>query len=131
VIEDIGGYDSRLYVGGPVQPDTLHFVHTIKELEGSKEILPGVFWGGDFEQLKGMSRDNSLGTMSLKFFIGYSGWGQSQLEEEIAQNSWIVADIKAENIFSEYDEDFWKEMVRSLGNKFAHIANFPENPFLN
>jgi putative transcriptional regulator len=131
IMEELNEISMRLFIGGPVQPDTLHFIHTMKDLEGGKEILPGVFWGGNFEQLKIMINNGQVDINDFRFFIGYSGWGIGQLDEEIDQNSWIVADTNKENLFAEYYEDFWKETVRSLGSKFAHIANFPENPFLN
>ena len=43
-----------VFSGGPVQPDTIHYIHTAGDvLEGSQKIINGVYWGGDFEQLKG------------------------------------------------------------------------------
>src|SRR3954464_13038426 len=52
-LEDFPPFDAQLYFGGPVQTDTIHFLHTLgPKLEGCKEILPGIFWGGDLETLK-------------------------------------------------------------------------------
>ena len=68
----------------------------------------------------------------IKFFIGYSGWGAGQLESEMKENSWMVADkFDSELVFVEDEENLWREVVVGLGPKYAHIANFPENPSLN
>jgi putative transcriptional regulator len=36
----------------------------------------------------------------IKIFIGYCGWDFKQLEEEVEEGSWIVADINEESIFN-------------------------------
>jgi putative transcriptional regulator len=54
------------------------------------------------------------------------------LNEEIDQNSWLVTDkYSPEVIFVEDEENLWREVVIGLGPKYAHIANFPENPQWN
>ncbi|MFN5705714.1 MAG: YqgE/AlgH family protein, partial [bacterium] len=58
-------------------------------------------------------------------------WEHGQLEDEIDQNSWIVASTQTEQVFNDDHNDFWKDAVKSLGQKYAHIANFPENPQWN
>lgn len=125
-------FDSRICIGGPVQTDTLHFIHKIPNLvEGGVEVEEGVYWGGDFDQLR---EQIALGRVKLEdvvFFLGYSGWSPEQLEEEIESNSWIVSPTQSTDIFNEDHQNFWKTAVRKLGNKYAHIANFPENPMWN
>ena len=73
-----------------------------------------------------------LDSSEIKFFTGYSGWEPTQLEEELRENTWIVSDkFTAENIFSNNEQTLWKEAVINMGQRYAHIANFPENPELN
>jgi putative transcriptional regulator len=68
----------------------------------------------------------------IKFFTGYSGWTPNQLDGELNENSWIVVEkCSAETIFSHSEQTMWKDVVKSLGQRYAHIANFPENPQLN
>jgi putative transcriptional regulator len=74
----------------------------------------------------------SLNNDEIRFFTGYSGWTPSQLDDEIKEDSWIVADkLNAETIFTHNEENLWREVVIGLGSRYAHIANFPENPELN
>ena len=39
--------------------------------------------------------------------------------------------LSLEQVFNDDHNDFWKDAVKSLGQKYAHIANFPENPQWN
>ena len=52
IIEEVNDFDADVFIGGPVQKDTLHFIHRSREiLEDSAEIVENLFWGGDFEKL--------------------------------------------------------------------------------
>ena len=52
LIPDLEGYKFPLYYGGPVQMDTIHFLHEYQfEIPGGQEVMPGVYWGGDFEKV--------------------------------------------------------------------------------
>ena len=133
VLPDVSYAEMPVYDGGPVAKNTLHFLHRCPEkIEGGIEIAEGVFWGGDFEQAKLLVSNYQLTENEIKFFAGYSGWTPQQLDEEIQQDSWIVAEnFKAETLFSNDEQNLWKEVVIGLGQRYAHIANFPENPALN
>jgi putative transcriptional regulator len=73
-----------------------------------------------------------LSPTDVKFFVGYSGWGIEQLEQEMEDNTWIVSDqYDADIVFSASEEQLWKEVIIHLGPKYAHISNFPQNPNLN
>ncbi len=123
----------HVYVGGPVSTDTLHFVHCIPHIIiGGSDLGNGLFWGGDFDNLKTQINNYQVKDSDIKFFIGYSGWSKSQLINELKSNSWIVSDkYNSEMIFEESEEKIWKESVLNMGTKYAHIINFPEDPTLN
>ncbi|HSK11928.1 MAG TPA: YqgE/AlgH family protein, partial [Phnomibacter sp.] len=51
-VPDLEGYMLPVYYGGPVQPDTLHFLHRLPHLiPGGQKVVNGVYWGGDFEKV--------------------------------------------------------------------------------
>ncbi len=132
VLEDFDEVEYQIYTGGPVEPDTLHFVHALgDQISGGQEISPGVFWGGNFEALKVLFASKLVPEDKIKFFIGYSGWAPEQLMEEMESNAWFVADAKPEFIFADGEKALWKETVSSLGQKYSLMVNFPENPSLN
>ncbi|MNR31941.1 hypothetical protein D3C85_1494840 [compost metagenome] len=102
------------------------------KLGGGEEIADGIYWGGDFETLKLLINNNSIQEDEVKFFLGYSGWGFNQLEDELATNTWIVSDqYHQDTIFSNNEDELWKEVIINLGPKYAHVSNFPIDPNLN
>lgn len=133
IISDCWNANFPIYIGGPVGNDTLHFIHRcFDRLESGTEIANGTYWGGDFENLKILINKNQIRADEIKFFVGYSGWAIEQLKVEMEQNSWLVTNKYIPGLlFLEDEENLWKEALRGLGPKFAHIANFPENPLWN
>jgi putative transcriptional regulator len=133
VLPDLSYAEMPVFIGGPVANNTLHFIHSSPDkIAGGIELGDGLYWGGDFEVVKELIAGYKLTQDEIKFFMGYSGWVPGQLEDEIQENSWIVAkQINSSTIFHHNEEDLWREVVIDLGPRYAHIANFPENPSLN
>ncbi|UKT65354.1 YqgE/AlgH family protein [Pedobacter mucosus] len=133
VIQDLGDFDSHIYFGGPVAADTLHFIHRCyNKLQSGEPIGNGLYWGGDFETLKILISTGSIDQSEVKFFLGYSGWDESQLDREIEGNAWMVSDIlDIDSIFTNDDEQLWRDVIVNLGPKYAHVSNFPVDPSLN
>jgi putative transcriptional regulator len=133
ILPDTSYSEMPVYIGGPVGENTLHFIHCAPEkIDGGIEIAEGIFWGGDFEIVKELISSYKLNEQEIKFFTGYSGWTPKQLDDELIENVWIVTDkYKPESIFANNEQNLWKQTVISLGQRYAHIANFPENPELN
>jgi putative transcriptional regulator len=133
LVPDLGQADFPVFIGGPVEIDTIHFIHCCNDkLNSGEEIGNGIYWGGNFEMLKILINDNSISPYEVKFFLGYSGWGMAQLDKEIKENSWIVSDqFHQEVVFSPNEEELWKEVIINLGPKFAHVSKFPSDPSLN
>ena len=133
LLPDLSYSEMPVYIGGPVGNDTLHFIHRCPEkIEGGIEIWDGIFWSGNFEQVKALLTNYQLNQDEIKFFAGYSGWIAGQLDNELTEDTWIVANkFTPETIFSHDEHNLWREVVIGLGQRYAHIANFPENPALN
>ena len=132
IMEDIEEFKAPVFVGGPVQQNSFHFLHRNPDLEGAVEVLNGIYWGGNFEQLKNMIHSKELIQKDYKFFIGYSGWGENQLEEELETGSWIVSNkINGHLLFSKKPDELWKQSIKSLGGRFNIYSNYPVDPRLN
>lgn len=133
LVPDLGNGDFRIFVGGPVEMDTIHFVHRCYDkLNSGEEIGNGIYWGGNFETLKILMDNNAIDENEVKFFVGYSGWGKDQLVEEIETNTWIVSDQYQQNlVFANDEEELWREVIVNLGPKYAHVSRFPSDPSLN
>jgi putative transcriptional regulator len=135
VIEEFQDNFFPIWDGGPVQRDALFYVHTMgEEIPESNEIIKGLYWGGNFETVKALIKGNKISENEIRLFIGYSGWGAEQLQEEIKRNSWLVANATIElvmNAGASSDAKLWQDVLKSMGKEYGIIANFPENPLWN
>jgi putative transcriptional regulator len=122
----------NIYQGGPVEQDNLYFVHTIPHLlDNSIEVANGVFWGGDFKQLQELLNKGALKESDIRFFLGYSGWDKNQLTDELTENSWFVAENDFENIFSNEEENLWRNKLLQKGGDYKLWVNAPDDFNLN
>lgn len=132
VVEDFLEFNCPVFFGGPVQTNSLMFIHRAGDIiDGSVEIFDGLYWGGSFEILKILIEAKKINEKDFRFFVGYSGWSSGQLEEEMKHNSWIISSASTENIFSHDPDNLWRDILKSMGKKFAVLASFPENPSVN
>lgn len=120
----------RISTGGPVETESMFFIHTLaEELNESLPLENGVFIGGDFEQLYEVIESRHIDENKIRFFLGYSGWDSGQLEDEIKENAWIVAEVSdAEEIMKIHEPDAWKYFMAKLGSKFKIMTDFPIDP---
>ncbi|WP_338874622.1 YqgE/AlgH family protein [Spirosoma sp. SC4-14] len=131
VIDDV--YSSQaLFVGGPVQQNTLHFIHRRPDLiDGSIRVANGLYWSGDFEQVKQAVNIGTISERDIRFFVGYSGWDAGQLATELDQKAWIVSRADANFLFETPVEEFWRGVLKRMGGEFKSIAHYPVDPRLN
>ncbi|MFL5753297.1 MAG: YqgE/AlgH family protein [Bacteroidia bacterium] len=125
-------FKQPLFYGGPVAESQLFFIH--KEGERIKDALPignGYYWGGDFQDVVELLKENALDSNAIKFFVGYSGWEPQQMETEIQEKAWFINHADYKNIMSEETVDTWANELKKLGTNYAVLANFPEEPGLN
>lgn len=132
VLKDFPEIDASISIGGPVNTNTVHYIHTLGDLiPKSVKVLKNLYWGGDFETIKGLITQGRIGRNDIRFFLGYAGWSPKQLENELSENAWVVAELDAETIMKSSDLKLWQETLHKLGNKYRTWVNFPENPGLN
>lgn len=133
LLDGAGKREDNIYIGGPVQQNTLQFIHKNDGLiEGGIEVNEGIFWGGNFEQMLAMMEGELIQADDIKFFVGYSGWATGQLKDELKVNSWIISrDVNIEQVFHTDVESLWKEVLNTMGGKYKIVANFPVDPRLN
>jgi putative transcriptional regulator len=125
--------DFPIYNGGPVEQDNLYFIHKSPELiPNSLEIAQGIFWGGDFSIVLDLINSEKITDEDIKFFLGYSGWDENQLDSELKSQAWLVVQNNYKNtIISKCSEEFWKEKMLELGGEYSIWSNAPENPSYN
>ncbi len=132
LITDMEGFPVPVFTGGPVQMDTIHYLHQCPDLIPESQHVSGdIYWGGNFETVKLLIKTESIDLNKIKFFIGYSGWESGQLENELSEKTWLVTTTTSSLVFSTPYENIWKEGLKQLGGKFELMINFPIDPQLN
>jgi putative transcriptional regulator len=132
LIPELEDYKIPVYYGGPVQQDTIHFLHQYpEEITGGIEVLKGVYWGGDFEKLVEMMKNKTIDANKIRFYIGYSGWSTGQLDYEMKEKSWLTVKATRQLIFHRNYEEIWKDSLKHLGGDYEMMINFPIDPQLN
>lgn len=132
LITDLDGCDLPVHYGGPVHMDTLHFLHQYPRLiPESVKVSKGLYWGGNFEALSVLLKNNTIDYNKIKFFIGYSGWSQGQLDEELKEKSWLTVAANHRLVFNTPEKEVWKNSLKELGGEYEMLINFPIDPQLN
>ncbi|HVG17248.1 MAG TPA: YqgE/AlgH family protein [Chitinophagaceae bacterium] len=132
LIPEIDGHKLPVYYGGPVQMNTIHFLHKYPEaIPGGLEVMPGVFWGGDFDSVVDLINTDKLDLGKIRFYIGYSGWSAGQLESERNEKTWLTVEASRNLVFHNNAEEIWKDALKHLGGEYEMMINFPIDPQLN
>jgi putative transcriptional regulator len=132
VMPDFEGLKIPVFYGGPVQEDTLHFIHALgDQVPGSVEVAPGIYWGGDIDRALTLLRSREASHQDFRFFIGYSGWGTGQLEQELKEKSWITSPANGDLVFSSDENSIWKNALKRMGGDYELMVHFPTDPSLN
>ena len=132
LISDLEGYPLPVYYGGPVQQDTIHFLHQYPDLIPDAQLVaPGIYWGGNFETVTALIKAKTISKHRIKFFIGYSGWADGQLIDEINEKSWLTVSATRKLVFETTHKEVWKQSLQHLGGEYEMMINFPIDPQLN
>jgi len=132
LLPEVEGHQLPVYYGGPVQMNTIHFLHSYgDEIPGGVEVCEGVYWGGDFETVVSLINTGQINKDKIRFFIGYSGWSTGQLEEEITEKTWLIAPATNNLVFHGQAQEIWKDSLKHLGGEYEMMINFPIDPQLN
>lgn len=125
------GCSVPVYCGGPVGLDRLFFIHTLGTdvIGGAREYAPGLFAGGNFDDVTRYVEAGYPVEGFLRFFVGYSGWSRGQLEEELDNNVWAVADCPSDRseLFTDSGDSYWHRAVRRLGGHYRAWQMMPRD----
>lgn len=128
--EGLHSFKGRISIGGPLDKTNLYYIHQFGNLiSDSEHIVDDLYFGGSFEAILEQIKLHPENEQKVRFFIGYSGWGEKQLEEELMQNAWIVVtNHTTQQIMDTHSSNLWKETMALQGAKFKLLADFPLNP---
>ena len=127
--ELLSGYECDVYIGGPVSPaQVFYLVRCPRPLPELEEVSPGIHMGMSWDALEHVLPNIENPNVSLRFFMGYSGWGSGQLGEEMNQRSWLTCDAQDRYVFTSCEEDVWPGAVQSLGKEYEYLLQAPVDP---
>jgi len=127
-LQDMVGEDEPVFVGGPVQPGTIVMLAEFDDPDPAGLLVLGRIGlpapDASLEQLE-------TATSRRRVFAGYAGWGEGQLDQEVAQGDWITHDALPQDVFCEEPLELWSEVLTRKGGRYALIARMPPDPSLN
>jgi putative transcriptional regulator len=112
----------RLWIGGPVDPQRTWLL--MSDSQGpddeQRQICPGVVLSVSHElTLEALQAPPRSQTRVL---VGYASWGPGQLDDEIAESSWLTMDVDPSLIFHTPPDQMWEIGLRRLGTDPSKLA---------
>lgn len=118
--------DSPLFLGGPVQPAALSFLHTDHFLADA-DVMPDLALGHSLDELVDAG-ESFAPDKKIRLFAGYAGWSAGQLENEMKRKSWLTFPASVELIFNTPPEQLWQKILNHKGGwKNKLLAQTPDD----
>lgn len=112
----LGQSEFPVFLGGPVDHQTLQFVHVEPErVPGGLPLGEGIHLGGELDALAALLvEDPDRARDTVRLLLGYSGWAAGQLDQELAVGSWVPAPGSRGAVFGTEPDATWRDVVRSV-----------------
>lgn len=122
--------ESPLYLGGPVQPGALSFLHTDSFIPDA-DVMPNLALGHSLDDLLEIG-DGFSATKKVRLFAGYAGWSPGQLETEMKRKAWLTHPASVELVFETPPDQLWQKILNSKGGwKNRLLSQMPDDLSLN
>lgn len=111
-----------VYFGGPVQLDRGFVLHRpVGAWQSTLNVNPEVGLTSSRDVLDAVGRSGFPSEIIVT--LGYAGWGAGQLEEELAQNSWLTVPAKPSILFDLPPEERLPAAMQKLGISFSQLSD--------
>jgi len=109
----VGGNDMPLWIGGPVDPQRGWILLGEEPTVEFKLIREGLYLSTSQILLREVLEARPA--PRARVLAGYAGWGPGQLDDELAQSAWLMADIDLDIVFDMPAAAMWETAIRRLG----------------
>lgn len=117
---DVG--DLPVYFGGPVESHRGFVLHSSdRMLEDSVLGADGMAVTANVGILRGIAEGN--GPRQGILLLGYAGWGEGQLEQELESGHWIIVPATRELVFETENEMKWTLAAASQGVDIMRVSS--------
>ncbi len=117
--------DQPLYLGGPVQPQALSYLHTDAFVPDAN-VMPNLSLGHSLDSLIDLGESFSV-SQQVKVFAGYAGWSPGQLDDEMKRETWLTHPASIDLVFHHQPSELWKMLLRQKSWKERLAAEGPED----
>ncbi|HTD28044.1 MAG TPA: YqgE/AlgH family protein [Xanthomonadaceae bacterium] len=115
--------DDTVMVGGPVLPDRGFVLHDGgDEWPSTMRVAPGVAVTTSREILAAIARGS--GPRRHLVALGYASWGAGQLEQELAENTWLTVPANQAILFDTPIEQRWHAAAKRLGVDLGQLPSY-------
>lgn len=131
ILEDLeigwhGEPEALAFVGGPVQPQLGTVLvrsgqDPLPELDSLTEVAPGVAITQSLEHLTRLAASPGV---IMRLVLGYAGWGEGQLAQEIGRHDWLVAPVDPILVFADDPVRAWHDALGSIGIDAGHLPTW-------
>ena len=115
---DVRVANSPVLLGGPVDIDRGFVLHSSDyfKTETSLKLSDTLHLTSTKDILEALVKEEEAPEKAM-LAVGYSGWGAGQIEKELQDNAWIVANGNEDLIFDNDLDKKWTKALASLGIK--------------
>ena len=96
--------------------DEMHYIHSIKAVNNCVKIVDGLYYGGDFEEIKLLDKYEKLSESNIRFFSGFSVWNGNQFSKE-KEFYRKIDKIEANTFFANDKLVSWEETYLNIFNE--------------
>jgi putative transcriptional regulator len=115
-----------VYFGGPIASRMISYVHAIPTIPEADYLGNDLYLGGDPASLEDMIKDHEIDFEKIKFCAGIVEWNSGQLDYEINENKWWIAQLTADELFNSPPETLWSYKLLQSGNMYGLFAHIPD-----
>jgi putative transcriptional regulator len=127
-LQEVVGALETVYVGGPVQSSSVVFLAEFLEPALAGMLVLGRI---GFPAADAGIEHLAQATARRRVFAGHAGWGQGQLDAEVADGDWIAHPAQPQDVFTDVPEELWSSVLTRMGGSYALIARMPLDPSVN
>lgn len=127
------GKEIEVYYGGPCEQERLFILHTLGDVfPGSFEVIPGLYVGGDFDEIVEYIESGGRIEGRMRACLGYAGWSDGQLQAEVKNGLWAVGEPPSPSeLLDGNSVPYWQREVKRLGPAFRNWLLLPTSLDLN